>query len=81
MERLAGPDEGVRTELARLNAELEQALVAVEDAQKEVTLLARQRDALIEFLVAGQQCVVGDLQLLGECLGFLEGNAEFFVPR
>jgi signal transduction histidine kinase len=46
MERLAGPDEGVRTELARLNAELEQALVAVEDAQKEVTLLARQRDAL-----------------------------------
>jgi len=46
MERLAGSDEGVRTELARLNAELEQALVAVEDAQKEVTLLARQRDAL-----------------------------------
>jgi signal transduction histidine kinase len=46
MDPLAAPDDSLRRELARLNAELEQALVAAEDSQKEVTALARERDAL-----------------------------------
>jgi signal transduction histidine kinase/CheY-like chemotaxis protein len=46
MNSLAGPDIVLRAELLRINAELEQALVAAEDAQKEVTALARERDAL-----------------------------------
>jgi signal transduction histidine kinase/ActR/RegA family two-component response regulator len=47
MEHMAADDDALRQKFARLNAELEQALVAAEDAQKEVTALARERDALV----------------------------------
>jgi len=40
-------DDALRRQFAHLNAELEQALVAAEDAQREVTALARERDALL----------------------------------
>ncbi len=46
MERMTADDDDLRQKFARLNAELEQALVAAEDAQKEVTALAQERDAL-----------------------------------
>ena len=46
MEPSAAHDEALRQKLTRLNAELEQALVAAEDAQREVTALAQERDAL-----------------------------------
>jgi signal transduction histidine kinase len=40
-------DDALRRQFAHLNAELEQALVAAEDAQREVTALAQERDALL----------------------------------
>src|SRR5579872_6622728 len=46
MEPSDAHDEALRQKLTRLNAELEQALVAAEDAQREVTALAQERDAL-----------------------------------
>ena len=46
MERWAAEDDALRDKFARLQGELEQALVAAEDAQKEVTALAQERDAL-----------------------------------
>jgi signal transduction histidine kinase/ActR/RegA family two-component response regulator len=46
MDPLAAPKETLRREIARLSAELEQALVAAEDAHKEIAALARERDAL-----------------------------------
>ena len=38
--------KGLQANVTRLGAELEQALVAVEDAQHEIVALARERDAL-----------------------------------
>jgi signal transduction histidine kinase/ActR/RegA family two-component response regulator len=58
MDPSAGADKALRTELTRLREELEQALVAVEDAQTEITALARERDALsaaIERHLAARQ--------------------------
>jgi signal transduction histidine kinase/ActR/RegA family two-component response regulator len=46
MNPSAGADKALRAELSRLRGEFEQALVAVEDAQNEITTLARERDAL-----------------------------------
>jgi signal transduction histidine kinase/ActR/RegA family two-component response regulator len=46
MSTLAAPEDDLRREIRRLSAELEQALVATEDAHKEITALARERDAL-----------------------------------
>ena len=46
MERWAAEDDALRDKFARLQGELEQALVAAEDAQKEVSALARERDAV-----------------------------------
>jgi signal transduction histidine kinase/ActR/RegA family two-component response regulator len=47
MDPSAGAGKALRTELIRLREELEQALVAAEDAQNEVTALIRERDALV----------------------------------
>jgi signal transduction histidine kinase/ActR/RegA family two-component response regulator len=58
MDPSAGADKALRTELTRLREELEQALVAVEDAQTEITALAHERDALsaaIERHLAARQ--------------------------
>jgi len=46
MDPFAAPEEALRLEIARLSAELEQALVASEDAQKEIAALAQERDVL-----------------------------------
>src|SRR5579864_2702245 len=46
MEPSAAEEDALRKKFAHLNAELEQALVAAEDAQKEVVALVRERDAL-----------------------------------
>ncbi len=46
MDPSGGADKVLRTELTRLRGELEQALVTVEDAQNEITALARERDTL-----------------------------------
>jgi signal transduction histidine kinase/ActR/RegA family two-component response regulator len=46
MNSLVAPEDTLRREIARLSAELEQALVATEDAHKEIAALARERDAL-----------------------------------
>jgi signal transduction histidine kinase/ActR/RegA family two-component response regulator len=46
MATSAAADKAQPAELARLRAELEQALVAMEDAQHEITALAQDRDAL-----------------------------------
>ena len=47
MDPSAGADKALRTELIRLREELEQALVAAEDAQNEATARVRERDALV----------------------------------
>jgi signal transduction histidine kinase/ActR/RegA family two-component response regulator len=46
MNPSAGADKALRAELSRLRGEFEQALVAVEDAQNEISALARERDTL-----------------------------------
>ena len=51
MEPPTTQDDALRRQCADLNAELEQALVAAEDAQREVTALAQERDALLATCV------------------------------
>jgi signal transduction histidine kinase/CheY-like chemotaxis protein len=52
MDPSAGADKALRVELIRLRGEHEQALVALEDAQSEISALVRERDVLA---VAGER--------------------------
>ena len=47
MKPLAVQGDDIYEKFVQLNAELEQALVAAEDAQREATALAQERDALV----------------------------------
>ena len=76
MDPLTSTDKTLQADVTRLELELEQTLVAVEDAQLEIVALARERDALAaandRYLAAWQSAEKTSGNLRASLAGSLE---------